>query len=87
MYTLWVAVANKHHSERFNKVVNNDKYVPAGQFGTVDEANRAFVTKMATAAPGTKVKLVGTVPERLVTPADELAALKARIAQLEGKAA
>jgi hypothetical protein len=78
MYSLWTSAPNVHHSERAGKVVNNDTYKQAGQFNTLASAQDAFIKALGTSKPGTKIKLIGTVPE-----ADDRAALKARIAELE----
>jgi len=87
MYSLWISIANEHFSDRKKAVVSHDSYKMSGQFDKLDKAQYAFVAALANGAPGTKVKLIGTVPEVVVAPKDEIAELKAKIAQLEGKAA
>lgn len=92
MYYLAIANANKHVAEygpSKGKEVQNDAYrqVP-GQPKTIQQAVDGLLKLVVNSKPGTKVKLVVTVPRPAATPAEELAALKARIAELEaGKAA
>ena len=89
MYSLWVAEANEHVAKaghNAGKTVSNDAYKQSGQFDRIAQATDAFMRKLADSKPGTKVKLIGTVPEPVMSPVDEVAKLKARLALLEGKA-
>lgn len=83
MYSLWKAASNEHHSERAGKVVNNDAYKQMGQFDTFEKARNAFLDALTNNKPGTKIKLIGTVPEPIQTKESELAALRRRIEELE----
>jgi len=88
-YSLWTAVKNEHFSERAGKPVSNDAYKPAGSPANFSAAVDAVQKAIYKASPGTKIKLVITVPEADVAPAPhadslqaEIAALKAQIASL-----
>lgn len=88
MYYLAIAAANKHIAEKgFNKgqMVENDSYrqVSGGPATFAQAIER--ITKLAgTSKPGTKIKLVITIPEPLAKPTSEMSKseLEAKIAEL-----
>src|SRR5579864_346794 len=88
MYYLATATANKHVAERGpakGKVVENDAYTQVANGPTsFQQAMDRVLHLIGTSKPGTKIKLVVTVPKPAMTTAEELVALKNRIAELEG---
>ena len=87
MYYLAIAAANKHVAEygpSKGKEVANDAYRQVqGQPKTMQQAYQRLLELVGTAKPGTKVKLVVTVPHPIQSSADELAELRAKVAALE----
>jgi hypothetical protein len=88
MYYLAIAAANKHVAERgFNKgqMVDNDAYRQVtGGPETFDQAMTQLRKLAGTSKPGTKIKLVITIPEPLAKPASEMSKeeLLSKIAEL-----
>lgn len=87
MYYLAIAAANRHVAEygpSKGKEVANDAYrqVQNGPKSFKEVIDR-ITTLAATSKPGTKIKLVVTVPSLPMSAGEELAKLKARIAELE----
>jgi hypothetical protein len=89
MYSLWKSEANEHFSERANKVVGNESYKQVSQHDKLADAQAAFVKALGTSKPGTKIKLIGTVPhpvEETFTASEKQDLLK-RIEELTAKLA
>lgn len=93
MYSIWVAVANRHEAQygrNKGQLVNNERYVQVpGQPSTFQQAQDRVAKLLATSAPGTKIKLVCTVPQALAKQPEHMnkAELEARIAELSALAA
>lgn len=89
MYYLATATPNKHVATTGfskGKEVSHDSYRQvSGCPDTFKAVTEEVARLIGTSKPGTKIKLVATVPEIPLTPADEVAQLKARLAQLEGQ--
>jgi hypothetical protein len=86
IYSLWKSEANEHYSERAGKTVSNDTYKPVKQLDKLGDALDAFTRAFGTSKPGTKIKLIATVPSADLTAQDK-AQLLARIKELEAKLA
>lgn len=93
MYYLAIAVANKHEAQfgpSKGKMVENDAYrqVP-GQPKSIQQAIDGLLRLIGTSKPGTKVKLVVTVPWPVEKPAAEMSReeLQRKIAELTALAA
>jgi hypothetical protein len=88
MYYLAIAAANKHVAERgFNKgqMVDNDAYRQVSDGPQTLAACVERITKLAgTSKPGTKIKLVITIPDALAKSPSEMTKeeLQAKIAEL-----
>jgi hypothetical protein len=92
MYSLWIAKQDAHvakYGRNKGEMVNNESYKNSGGFDRLADAQDAFVKALATATPGTKVKLIGTVPKVVSVPKTEptIAELQAQLNALMAKQA
>lgn len=88
MYYLAIAAANKHeatYGPNKGQIVANDAYRQVvGGPKTFAQATDQLAKLLGTSKPGTKIKLVITVPEPLAKPTSEMSKseLEAKIAEL-----